>query len=98
MPLPHIPPPHMPAPQSLGAALAAPLDPAEWAANVEYCVVRCFRPQLGHSNASASALRRTSFSKVVPQSSQEYSKIGIQPNYKALGRPRLHPKPGYNHL
>jgi hypothetical protein len=27
--------------------------------------------------AFASALRRTSFSKFVPQSSQEYSKIGI---------------------
>jgi hypothetical protein len=79
--MPHMPPwhmslPHMPAPQSStdGEALfAAP----ECAANVEYSVVRWSCPHDGQRTASASALRRTSFSNFVPQSSQEYSKMGM---------------------
>ena len=75
MPPPHIPSPHAPEPQSIaGAAL---FELPERAAKVEYCAVRWSCPQEGHRTASASALRRTSFSNFVPQSSQQYSKIGI---------------------
>src|SRR5579875_1386973 len=73
MPLWHIPLPHMPEPHSE----VSEAFEAEWAAKVEYCVVRCFWPQEGQHNSAASVLRRTSFSNLVPQSSQAYSKIGI---------------------
>jgi hypothetical protein len=68
---PHIPVPH-PAIGS-GAALVAPAR----AAKVEYCVVKWSVPQPGQRTASASALRLTNCSNLLPQSSQEYSKIGI---------------------
>src|SRR5579883_3521105 len=51
------------------------LFPFACAANVESAVVRCDLPQLGQ--ASGAWLPRTSFSNLVPQSSQTYSKIGI---------------------
>jgi hypothetical protein len=76
MPPWHMPPPHMPAPQSSMAGEAL-LDAAECAANVEYSVVRWSCPQDGQRTASASTLRLTSFSNLVPQSSQEYSKMGM---------------------
>lgn len=75
MPLPHIPSPHGPAPQS--SIAEALFEAAECAAKVEYSVVRWSCPQDGQRTASASALRRTSFSNLVPQSSQEYSKMGM---------------------
>lgn len=75
IPLWHMPPPHMPMPQS--AAGSDCLPAADRAAKVEYCVVRCASPHEGQRNSAASALRRTSFSNFVPQSSQAYSKIGI---------------------
>src|SRR5215471_5967061 len=50
--------------------------PLACAAKVENCWVRCVSPQLGHRTSSPPA-RRTSFSKVVPQSSHLYSKIGM---------------------
>ncbi len=69
--------PHIPLPQAAGSdSFALPV----WAAKVEYCAVRCLCPHEGHSTASASTLRRTNFSNFVPQSSQEYSKIGMLPN------------------
>jgi hypothetical protein len=77
--MPHIPPwhtlvPHIPLPQlASGWLLAAPAR----AANVEYWVVKWSCPQPGQRTASASALRRTNCSNLVPQSSQAYSKIGI---------------------
>src|SRR5581483_11230617 len=83
--IPHMPPwhisaPHMPLPQPGAGELsfAAP----DLAANVEYCVVKWSSPQDGHRTASASALRRTNFSNLVPQSSQAYSKIGMLLNYQ----------------
>ncbi|HTU46619.1 MAG TPA: hypothetical protein VMF91_16245 [Bryobacteraceae bacterium] len=76
MPPWHMPPPHIPAPQSSIAGEAL-FDAPDLAANVEYCVVRWSCPQDGHRTASASALRRTNFSNLLPQSSHEYSKIGI---------------------
>ena len=76
----------MPAPQSPASQppkdSALDFDPPLWAENVEYCVVRCFSPQEGQVRESASALRRTSFSNLVPQSSHAYSKIGMLLNYK----------------
>src|SRR5579883_606508 len=51
------------------------LFPFACAANVESAVVRCDLPQLGQP--SGAWLPRTSFSNLVPQSSQTYSKIGI---------------------
>ena len=55
--------------------MAALFDfPLEWAANVDSAVARCDWPQLGQAIASPL---RTSFSNLVPQSSQTYSKIGI---------------------
>jgi hypothetical protein len=76
MPPRHMPLPHMPAPQSSMAGEAL-FDVPECAAKVEYSVVRCSCPQDGQRTASASALRRTSFSNLVPQSSQQYSKMGM---------------------
>jgi hypothetical protein len=70
----HMPPPHIPAPQS---STALDVDPAERAANVEYSVVRWSWPHEGQRTALASAERRTSCSNLVPQSSQEYSKMGM---------------------
>ncbi len=64
----------MPAPQS---CWAAPAPVLACAANVEYCVVKCSWPQEGQRTSFASAERRNSFSNRVPQSSQEYSKIGM---------------------
>jgi hypothetical protein len=49
--------------------------PLECAAKVESAVARCACPQSGQAIGSPS--RRTSFSNLVPQSSQTYSKIGI---------------------
>src|SRR5277367_3802466 len=49
--------------------------PLEWAAKVESAGARCDCPQSGQAIGSPS--RRTSFSNLVPQSSQTYSKIGI---------------------
>jgi hypothetical protein len=75
--MPHMPFWHMPPPQPPeGCALLLALLFA-WAANVEYSVVRRSVPQEGQWMASASALRRTSFSNLVPQSSHLYSKIGM---------------------
>jgi hypothetical protein len=55
--------------------MAALFDfPLECAANVDSAVARCDWPQLGQAIASPL---RTSFSNLVPQSSQTYSKIGI---------------------
>jgi len=79
--MPHMPPwqkslPHIPLPQPAAGSdwlLPAP----DRAAKVEYSVVKWSWPHEGQRTASASALRRTSFSNFVPQSSQEYSKIGI---------------------
>lgn len=78
--MPHMPPPqksvpHIPLPH-VGAGSASLLRP-ERAANVEYCAVRWLWPQDGQWTASASALARTSFSNLVPQSSHAYSKIGM---------------------
>lgn len=71
MPFWHMPPPH----PEIGSP---PLFPeVERGAKVEYCVVKWSCPQDGQRTASASALRRTSFSNREPQSSQAYSKIGI---------------------
>lgn len=83
--MPHIPPPqklvpHIPLPHAEGADSGAAF-PAR-AAKVEYWVVRWSWPHEGHFTASASALRRTSFSNLLPQSSQEYSKIGMPPFYR----------------
>jgi hypothetical protein len=80
MPLWHSPLPHVPFPHSPIGSEWLPLPP--WAANVEYWVVRCPWPHEGHFTESASALRRTSFSNLVPQSSQAYSKIGMILNYQ----------------
>jgi hypothetical protein len=49
--------------------------PLECALNVDSAVVKCDCPQLGQ--AIPLSLRRTSFSNLVPQSSQIYSKMGI---------------------
>ena len=81
MPPPHMPPPHgpvshMPFPHPAAGADFAPLSAR--AANVEYSFVTLACPQEGQSTAPFSVLRRTSFSNFVPQSSQVYSKIGIQ--------------------
>src|SRR5690242_9001970 len=65
----------MPPPHSIAGASFFPL--LAWAANVEYSCFRWSCPQEGHSTPFDSALRRTSFSNRVPQSSQVYSKIGI---------------------
>jgi hypothetical protein len=75
MPLPQKPDPHAPAPQEVAGPAA--FDDAARAENVEYSVVRCCSPHDGQAIASASTERRTSFSNLVPQSSHEYSKIGI---------------------
>ena len=83
-PLPQKPAPQPPPPHGLGVASTVGL-PAR-AANVEYSVVRWSCPQAGHRTASASALRRTSFSNLLPQSSQEYSKIGITQIYQETGK------------
>jgi hypothetical protein len=75
MPVPQKPDPQAPAPQpSAGAAEFAEEARAE---KVEYSVVRWCWPQAGQATVSASTERRTSFSNFVPQSSQEYSKIGM---------------------
>jgi hypothetical protein len=84
--MPHIPPPqksvpHMPLPQS---ELDSVPDFPDCAAKVEYWVVRCDSPQEGQRTASASALRRTSFSNLLPQSSHEYSKIGMSSTYQCF--------------
>jgi hypothetical protein len=76
IPVPQNPDPQAPLPHEAGAAAAA-FGLAARAENVEYSVVKCFSPHAGHAIASASAARRTSFSNLVPQSSHEYSKIGI---------------------
>jgi len=52
-------------------------------------VVKCFSPQEGQLIPSLSAVRRTSFSNLVPQSSQEYSYIGMLLRYKIVGREYL---------
>src|SRR5579862_2808714 len=57
--------------------------PLAWAAKVESAVVRCDWPQLGQ--ASGAWLPRTSFSNLVPQSSQTYSKIGMASHSKQSG-------------
>jgi hypothetical protein len=75
MPLWHGPDPHIPAPQSATFA-GAPADLA-CAAKVEYCVVKCSWPHDGQRTSFASFVRLKSFSNFVPQSSQEYSKIGM---------------------
>src|SRR5215475_12745041 len=62
---------HRPLGQAGTSALFDP--PLTCAAKVESSWVRCFSPHEGHSSASASAERRTSFSNLVPQSSQRYS-------------------------
>jgi hypothetical protein len=49
------------------------------AAKLETCVVTRSCPQEGHSTPFASALRRTSFSNLLPQSSHRYSKMGMIP-------------------
>ena len=74
-PEPQKPPWHMPAPQPIGGA--SDFAPAACAAKVEYSCFKWSCPQEGHATPFDSALRRTSFSKRVPQSSQVYSKIGI---------------------
>jgi hypothetical protein len=51
------------------------------AAKLEICVVTRSCPQEGHATPSTSALRRTSFSNLLPQSSHRYSKIGIFHRY-----------------
>jgi hypothetical protein len=83
--------PHMPLPQKFVPHIPLPHSPLDsvrdfpdCAANVEYWVVRCASPQDGQRTASASALRRTSFSNLLPQSSQEYSKIGISSTYQCF--------------
>jgi hypothetical protein len=53
------------------AAFAFPL---EWAAKVEWAMFKRDSPQLGHATESPL---RTSFSNLVPQSSQTYSKMGM---------------------
>ncbi len=53
------------------------LDWFECAAKVESCCVKWSFPQDGQASSEPSAERRTSFSNVVPQSLQRYSKIGI---------------------
>ncbi len=80
MPVPQKPDPQAPALQfaAVGALLAA----AARAENVEYSVVKWCFPQAGHSMLSVSAARRTSLSNFFPQSSHEYSKIGICPAYQ----------------
>src|SRR5579875_663956 len=84
MPPWHMPEPHIPFPHSESDSdLAAD---AECAANLEYCVVRWFCPQEGQRIAFASAVRRTSCSNFVPQSSHEYSKIGIPLAYRPAQR------------
>jgi hypothetical protein len=79
MPLPQKFVPHMPFPHS---SLDCVRDFPDCAAKVEYWVVRWDSPQDGQRTAPASALRRTSFSNLLPQSSQEYSKIGIPSRYQ----------------
>lgn len=79
--MPHVPPPHIFAPHiplpQLPAGSGLDLALPAWAENVEYCVVTWSSPHEGQWTPSDSALRRTSFSNLVPQSSQAYSKIGI---------------------
>ncbi len=73
--MPHMPLWHMPPPQPpvVGWAHSPAELPVARAANVEYCVVKWSCPQDGQWIASASVLRRTSFSNFVPQSSHAYS-------------------------
>jgi hypothetical protein len=60
--------------EGISALFDAPWARAE---KVESSCWRCFWPQDGHTRESASAERRTSFSNLVPQSAQRYSKIGM---------------------
>jgi hypothetical protein len=60
----------------------ADLEAAARAEKVEYSVVKWFSPQAGQAMDSSSAARRTSFSNLLPQSSHEYSKIGMLSDYQ----------------
>ena len=65
------------------------------AAKLETWVVKWLCPQEGHASPSASALRRTSFSNLLPQSSHRYSKMGMVHSaflhYRYSSNPPAHP-------